>query len=283
MDRTTAKSSLYKDEVPYKIVKNMAEIYWSDHYMSELHKYGLMLIKPEALLLGKTQSIFSILQASGYELVHFFYKRIGHSCTSELWKFSWINSSLERIFVNQKLLSSFNSLILILCSKVPSKQSACESLTDLKGSANDRERKSYQIREKIKPINYILNYVHTSDDQYDFLRELGILLDSEELIQAFDAMASKRIISYPNINESNFSKSNFSLDSWLDSIYINMENLLIPISDKKYIIDNIQMLKSNPKQKITLIFLYVLSRNKLICWNLETFVVISNNIDYMQQ
>ena len=61
MDRTTAKSSLYKDEVPYKIVKNMAEIYWSDHYMSELHKYGLMLIKPEALVLGKTQSIFSIL------------------------------------------------------------------------------------------------------------------------------------------------------------------------------------------------------------------------------
>lgn len=282
MDEILTKNILYKNEVPYKVVKNIAEIYWPYQYMSELHKYGLMLIKPESILLGKTQSIFSILQTSGYELVYFLYKKICPTCTSEMWKFSWINSSLERIFVNQKLLSTYKSLILILCTQKSSKQSACELLTDLKGSANDWERKPYQIREKIRPINYILNYVHTSDDQHDFLRELGILLDSEELIQAFDAMASNRIISYPIVNKPYITNLNFSFDNWLENISIKIESSFIPVSDKKYIIDSIQMLKKNSNSKITLNFLYFLSRNKLICWNFETFVVISSNINYMQ-
>lgn len=282
MNGAITKSDLYESEIPYRIVKNVAEIHCSHQYMSELHKYGLMLIKPEAILLGKTKSIFSVLQAYKFELVYFLSKKICPNCVSEMWKFSWINSSLERIFVNQKLLSTYDSLILILRAQTLGKKSACELLTDLKGSANALERKPYQIREKIKPINYILNYVHTSDTQYDFLRELGILLDLEELIHAFDAITSNCITPYPNINEFYFPKSNFSLENWLENIYTNMENSLISLSDKKYIINNIQMLKSNPKQNITLDFINVLLRNKLIFWNFETIVVISNNINYMQ-
>ncbi len=66
-------------------------------------------------------------------------------------------------------------------------------LTKLKGSAFESKREPYQIRWKIKPINYVLNYVHTSDDSSDFLREVGILLDWDELIQAFEAMVSNHI------------------------------------------------------------------------------------------
>ncbi len=280
MNETTIKSSLYENEIPYRMVKNIAEIYYSHQYMSDLQRYGLLLIKPETILLGKTQSIFSILRASEYELVYFLHKKICPTCISEMWRFSWINSSLERIFVNQKLFSTYESLILILRTRVLGKKTTCELLTDLKGSANEGERKPYQIREKIKPINYILNYVHTSDDQYDFLRELGILLDWEELIRAFDAMASNRTIPYPNTDEVYFSGLNFSLDNWLEKIYANMESSIISLSDRKYIIENIQNLKNSYNQKITLNFLYVLIRNQLICWDIETIVIISNNIAY---
>mgnify|MGYP001081863982 CR=1 FL=1 len=282
MDDSINKNSLYKKEIPYRIVKNMAEIYWPHQNISELHNYGLMLIKPETILIGKTLTIFSILQSSGYELVYFLHKKICPTCISEMWKFSWINASLERILVNQKLFSTYESLILILHVRTPNTKSACELLTDLKGSAKSCERKPYQIREKIKPINYILNYVHTSDDQHDFLREIGILLDWEELIQAFEAMTSNRIIPYPNIDEPYLSKLDLTLDSWLKNIYINMESSLISSSDRKYIINNIQILKSNNKQKITLDFLYVLCRNKLIHWDFETIAVISNHINYMK-
>lgn len=280
MDETTIKSSLYENEIPYRMVKDIAKAYYSHQYMSELQRYGLLLIKPETILLGKTQPIFSILRASEYELVYFLYKKICPTCISEMWKFSWINSSLERIFVNQKLFSTYKSLILILRNRVLDKKTTCELLTDLKGSADERERKPYQIREKIKPINYILNYIHTSDDQYDFLRELGILLDWEELIQAFDAMASNCIIPYPNTDEAYFSRLNFSLDNWIKKIYVNMESSSTSLSDRKFIIENIKNLKNNYNQKITLNFLYYLIRNKLICWDFETIVIISNNIAY---
>lgn len=85
MDETTIKSSLYENEIPYRMVKNIAEIYYSHQYMSELQRYGLLLIKPETILLGKTQSIFSILRASEYELVYFLYKKICPTCISEMW------------------------------------------------------------------------------------------------------------------------------------------------------------------------------------------------------
>ena len=264
MDETTIKSSLYENEIPYRMVKNIAEIYYSHQYMSELQRYGLLLIKPETILLGKTQSIFSILRASEYELVYFLYKKICPTCISEMWRFSWINSSLERIFVNQKLFSTYESFILILRTRVLGKKTTCELLTDLKGSADEGERKPYQIREKIKPINYILNYIHTSDDQYDFLRELGILLDWEELIQAFDAMATNRIIPYPNTDEVYFSTLNFSLDNWLEKINANMESSLISLSDRKYIIENIKNLKNSYNQKITLNFLFVGTLKQLL-------------------
>lgn len=282
MDDTLNKNSLYNNEIPYRIVKKMAENCWPHQYITELHKYALMLIKPEALLLGKALPIFSILQSYEYKLVYFLCKKICPTCISELWKFSWVNSSLERIIVNQKLFSTYESLILILRVRTSEKKSACELLTDLKGSTNEWERKPYQIRAKIKPINYILNYVHTSDDQYDFLRELGILLDWEELIQAFDAMISNCIIPYPKIDKLYLDKMDLTLDRWLKDIYLNIDNSFVSISDKKYIIDNILLLKSDHKQKITLDFLYALHRNRLIRWNFETIAVISNHIDYMR-
>ena len=59
-----------------------------------------------------------------------------------------------------------------------------------------------------------------------------------------------------------------------------MESSSTSLSDRKFIIENIKNLKNNYNQKITLNFLYYLIRNKLICWDFETIVIISNNIAY---
>ena len=188
------KNTLYKNEIPYRMVCNMIKMYWPHQYKEELRKYGLMLIKPEAIIMGKASEIFSILHSSGYELIYFVRKKIDALRTSEMWKFSWVNSSLEHILVNQKLFSTYDSLILILCLQSSNSKSACQMLTDLKGSAFKSEREPHQIRWKIRPINYMLNYVHTSDDSNDFMREIGILLDWEELLQVFKAIASNHTI-----------------------------------------------------------------------------------------
>lgn len=162
LDNDVVKDELYKNEIPYRIVRDMVKMYWPNRYNEELVKYGLVLVKPEALITGKTKEIFSILQAEGYELIYYVRKNIGAVQTSEMWKFSWSNSSMEHILINQKLFSMCDSLILILRSKCLRGKSTCEMLTKLKGPAFESKREPYQIRWKIKPINYVLNYVHTS-------------------------------------------------------------------------------------------------------------------------
>lgn len=275
------KKTIYKNEISYRMVISMAEMYWSCQYKKEMLRYGLMLIKPDALMMGKISEIFSILQEAGYELIYYVRKNIGSARSAELWKFSWVNASLECILVNQKLFSMHDSLILILRTHDTSKKSACEMLTDLKGSAIESKRKPYQIREKIKPINYVLNYVHTSDDPDDFLREIGILLDWGELIQAFEAMTTNNIIAYPNLEVPTMPKPNYTLNKWLKKIRTKMKRSNISLPEKKYITENIQMLKNYTEHKISLNFLRVLYRNELIEWDLETLIVLSNNIKYV--
>lgn len=274
------KDELYKNEIPYRIVRNMAKMYWPNLYNEELAKYGLVLVKPEALITGKTKEIFSILQAEGYELIYYVRKNIGAVRTSEMWKFSWLNSSMEHILINQKLFSMCDSLILILRSQCLCGKSTCEMLTKLKGSAFESKREPYQIRWKIKPINYVLNYVHTSDDSSDFLREIGILLDWDELIQAFEAMVSNHIKSYPSIEvKAILPSQDYTLIKWLNKIYYKTEISNIPAPDKIYIRENIQALKNSTCQKITFNFLCVLCKYNLIQWDFETIVIVSSNIN----
>lgn len=282
MSKTNEKMALYENEIPYRIACNMAKIYWPNQYKKELHKYGLMLIKPEAIITGKTSAIFSILHASGYDLIYFVRKNIGSVRTAEMWKFSWLHSSLEYILVNQKLFSVCDSLILILRTRNPGTKSACEMLTNLKGPALESERKPNQVRWKIKPINYVLNHVHTSDDSTDFLREIGILLDWDELLQVFEAIVSNHVISYPIIEEPALPEQDYTLANWLNNIYTRIDVSGISASDKKYIMKNIQILRTYTGQKITLNFLRVLCQYELIQWNFETVVVLSNNINYLE-
>lgn len=69
------KNTLYKNEIPYRMVCNMIKMYWPHQYKEELRKYGLMLIKPEAIIMGKASEIFSILHSAGYELIYFVRKK----------------------------------------------------------------------------------------------------------------------------------------------------------------------------------------------------------------
>ena len=77
------KKTIYKNEISYRMVISMAEMYWSCQYKKEMLRYGLMLIKPDALMMGKISEIFSILQEAGYELIYYVRKNIGSARSAE--------------------------------------------------------------------------------------------------------------------------------------------------------------------------------------------------------
>ena len=96
------KNTLYKNEIPYRMVCNMIKMYWPHQYKEKLRKYGLMIIKPEAIIMGKTSETFYILNSAGYAFIYFVRKKIDALRTSEMWKFSWVNTSLEEHLYQQK-------------------------------------------------------------------------------------------------------------------------------------------------------------------------------------
>ena len=85
------KSPLYENEIPYQMVSSIAQKYLGNYYEDKFFEYGLIIIKPEALIMGKVDEIFSIFCTRGYELVYFTRKKIDAMCTAEMWKFSWQN------------------------------------------------------------------------------------------------------------------------------------------------------------------------------------------------
>lgn len=281
MNEVSDKKILYQEEIPFRIAQNLAKMYWSEQWYNKLFKIGLLIIKPEAIMLGKVSKILDIISENEFELIYSSYKKLNIEQTSAMWKFAWRNASVERILINQKLFSLCNSLILILRYKKPTVFSACEMLTDLKGPSLPEMRKPYQIRNQIQPINYILNYVHTSDEIADFLRELGILFDWTELIHIYNLLNLNNSIPFTYIEQEIIEEKQYSLSSWIKKICLRMETSSIVIPNKTYIYNLLYEIESYPNYKISLKLLQILCQYNLLTWNFETIVVLSNHIEYM--
>lgn len=276
------KSNLYQDEIDYRISVCSAQMYWSDKYKNVLYRYGLAIIKPEAIMLGKVNNILSIIKTAGFEIVYVSQKKLTEEQTNQMWKYSWKNASIERILINQKLFSVCFSIILILRYKFNLKMSACEILTDLKGPSNPEKRKSYQIRSLIKPLNLILNYIHTSDEIVDFLREIGILFSWDEVVNIYKLISANSIESFYYTEKQPLYISKLSLKAWLKNLYCNIKENDIHYTCIKHIENVLLSHLDSPDYKIPLSLLQILCKYNLINWNFETIVILSNHIEYMR-
>lgn len=74
-------------------------------------------------------------------------------------------------------------------------------LTEQKGAAKETLRSKYHLRSILKPLNIILNYVHTADEPADVIREIGILCGTSELPNVYASILSGHIKPYSMILE----------------------------------------------------------------------------------
>lgn len=283
LNKDSLKRKIYQQEIPFRITTSLAQIYWSDQWEQKLNKFGLLLIKPEAIMMNKVKDILNIVTKSNFEIIYYSHKKLTEAQVFEMWKFGWKDASIERILINQKLFSICNSIILVLRYEKVSNFSACEIATDLKGPSLPDKRKPYQIRSQIEPLNYILNYVHTSDETADYLRELGILFEWNELIHIWDIMNSQRRIPLLLTEEKLFKKQNFSFILWLKEIRTFIRKGSIPFSIKTCIQNELSIIEKNPNYKISLKLIQALCQYNIITWDFKTIVIVSNNIKYMDE
>lgn len=94
------KDTLYENEIPYRTVCNMVKMCCPNQYKMELYKYGLTLIKPEAIIMGKAYEIFTILHAAGFELIYLVHKNLDATCVSEMWQIFLAKFQFGHILLN---------------------------------------------------------------------------------------------------------------------------------------------------------------------------------------
>jgi nucleoside diphosphate kinase len=101
-----------------------------------------------------------------------------------IWQYSWNAASRGRKELVDLLLSATPSLFLALRGP----EEASLWLSRNKGPANPDDRRPGQLRSHLGAFSTLLNFVHTSDEPADFIRELGVYFPASRRRRIYRSM-----------------------------------------------------------------------------------------------
>lgn len=169
------------------------------NYETILKNYCLTVLKPECLLTGKATQALKIYAEYGYHPIYIKIKILSQEQIFSLWKYGWSQTTILRVLMNCITMGWNNCAIVVLKSK-NNGNDACEFLNSKKGTSMINQNNSDTIRSKLNSLNIFLNYVHISDDTDDFIREIPILLDYNEIIELMSVIKSEKLLSKEEVN-----------------------------------------------------------------------------------
>ncbi|MGW5400103.1 hypothetical protein [Streptomyces sp. NPDC003952] len=176
-----------------------AELYSVDNYFREgLWTFSedlddalgvtLGILKPEA---GPGRRYHTALQAlidNGFQPVDVMRFRHDRLTIRETWRYQMNVASRERIATMDLMLPAADSILMVLKDLQwrPGQTPASVRLTSLKGPSDPAQRETHHLRRRLGAVNRQLNFLHTSDEPIDVIRELSVLCPAErrELVKA---------------------------------------------------------------------------------------------------
>lgn len=256
-----------------------------ENKISILSNYALMIVKPETILFQKLNILLNLIYKNDFIIIYCKKENINGAQTISLWEHFWDNATLERILLNQKLFELSYSLVLILKYVGNKKCIASEYLTYLKGSSNDKIRNQGSFRDILRSPNFLINFIHTSDDIENFIREIGIFFPCDKLVNIYtlilndhekeNIQQSRNICELLNSIINNTNRSNNQFESDYDKkFYAFLKNIKEKVyAEDKYIN---QLLSESYKDKIiSNELLWLLIKNKIIEWNLDSLSILT--------
>lgn len=197
------KLEIYRNDFYYEWSFAQARYILQDRFLFSMRNTALLLIKPDAEMMNRIPLIIHLLDSNGYELLYGSRLRVTHTQTTELWKYQWSAATIDRIIVNEKLMGLGPSLLLLLKNRqhaVSSSLPLSAYLTEQKGAANEKLRTAEHFRTVLKPLNIILNYIHTADEPADVIREIGLLVGIADLAAVYTRILSESTISFDSLH-----------------------------------------------------------------------------------
>lgn len=186
LSKVDAKRVFYADDTFFRLAFEAFERSKSGSALEALSNFSIVVIKPEALMLGRTQAILQFLLDHGFEFVLWEKIQLSDAQCEQIWRYQWNRATLDRIQLQSRMMTVAPSFVLIVksdasCTGLP----ASVRLRALKGASNPALRSSDDLRTILKSPNRLVNFVHSTDEPADFVREMGCLFPMGELEKKF--------------------------------------------------------------------------------------------------
>ena len=197
-----------------------------DHQpLSLLSRFAAVTLKPDAVVGRTLKPTMEWLSDQGFTIVAAQLVEFERHITRGIWHYSWNVASRDRKDVVDLLLPATPSLFLALHGP----DDAALWLSENKGPANPKYRQPGQLRHGLGSFSTLLNFVHTSDEPADFVRELAVYFPAPIRQQIYRAMTSQET-SLPQAEalaselEARFPSHDLEMDASIDRVRTLAQN-----------------------------------------------------------
>jgi nucleoside diphosphate kinase len=145
--------------------------------------HALVLFKPDGIAARAAMPALHHLAADGFTPVAAHAVTLTQHITRALWLYRFSVASMDRVVLHDLIHAAGPSLLVALRDERAAEGDpipATVRLTDRKGSSRPERRRPDQLRSRLAIEDRLLNYLHTSDEPADLVRELAILMTAPE-------------------------------------------------------------------------------------------------------
>ncbi|MEV8511994.1 nucleoside-diphosphate kinase [Dactylosporangium sp. NPDC051484] len=160
---------------------------------SVLHNAAFLMMKPDGLLAGKLNTVYSFVIEHGFSVVAVEYLTFSCHMWRELWRYQLTSATLDRLALKDALFLSQPSLALLLRSDGQHDLPGTVRLSELKGSANLKTQAAGTLRSQLRQPNRVFSLVHFADEPADLVRELGVLFPQDVRRRMLAALSSGKL------------------------------------------------------------------------------------------
>lgn len=149
-------------------------------------RFASLTLKPDAVVGRTLKPTLEWLGEHGFSIVAAELVELERHIIRSIWLYSWNVASRDRKDLVNILLTATPSLFLALLGP----EDASLWLSQNKGPANPEYRRPSQLRSRLGYFSTLLNFVHTSDEPADFIRELAVYFPADTRQRIYRAMGS---------------------------------------------------------------------------------------------
>lgn len=172
------KRALYAVDTYFRDSWEDASRYLGSALDDFLESHALILVKPDGVAAHRLSVAVDWLRRFGATVVTAERCTLTRHVVRALWQYQWNKATRDRRDLADLLMPSTESLVLIVRRDSPDDVPYTLAVSDAKGPADPAKREPHHLRYTLGNENYLLNFVHTTDEPADMVREIGVLFDA---------------------------------------------------------------------------------------------------------